>query len=237
MKWASFQSTVTSTTYHNQIIVSKDSTSMIYREDDLHIDIQCQLDNRGRSSVNFDPVVLDYFKREHGNFTFTMELYTDDDYSTPYPYWEYPVELSLGSTAYVGASVQTFSDDMVLFVDSCKATPNPDSDGNPQYQLIENSCGVDSTVQFDGQQTSGGTSRVLFSFKTFGFNGGYSTVFIHCELSICNGSDWRYSRDCQQRERRDISAPNKLSDTVPIVLGPVVLKKSVDDPKVAFETE
>ena len=67
-----------------------------------------------------------------------MALYTDGGYSTPYLNWQYPVELNLGSKVYVGASVHTFSNDMVLFVDSCKATPNPDPDVNPQYQLIEN---------------------------------------------------------------------------------------------------
>ena len=127
---------MTSTVYHNQVIASE--YGEISRKDDFSISVECELDNRGRSSVNFDPVVHDFFKREHGNFTFRMELYTDEDYSTPYQYWEYPVELSLSSSVYVGASVQTFSDDMVLFVDSCKATPNADPDCNPQYQLIEN---------------------------------------------------------------------------------------------------
>ncbi|XP_033121899.1 MAM and LDL-receptor class A domain-containing protein 1-like isoform X1 [Anneissia japonica] len=231
----SMTSTEKSTTYHNQVMAYE--TEGIIRNGDFHIAVECELDNKGRSLVGFHPAgeLQDLFKREYANFSFTMELYTDEDYSTPYPYWEYPVVLSLGSKVYVGASVQTFSDDMVIFVDSCKATPIPDMDANPQHQLIENNCGVDPTIEFDGQ-TSADTAHVFFSFESFCFN-NYPTVFVHCELSICNGSDWRCHRDCGQRKRRDFSAPDKLSDTIPIALGPMILKKSEDDSKVILETE
>ncbi|XP_033121892.1 deleted in malignant brain tumors 1 protein-like [Anneissia japonica] len=134
----SMTSTYTSTTYHNQVIASENG--VISRADDFRISVECELDNRGRSSVSFNPETEEqnFLNRQNGNFTFTMELYTSDDYSTPYSYLDYPVELSLDSNVYVGASVQTFSNDMVLFVDSCKATPNPDPDAHPEYQIIEN---------------------------------------------------------------------------------------------------
>ncbi|XP_033121895.1 ZP domain-containing protein-like [Anneissia japonica] len=234
----SMTSTLTSTTYHNQIIASE-TGGMISRKGEFHIFVECEIDNRGRSSVRFKQpeINIEHFnKRENGNFTFTMDLYTSGDYSTPYQDWSYPVELIYGSKVYVGASVQTFTNDMVLFVDSCKATPHPDPDANPQYQIIENSCGVDSTVEFGGQ-TSNHTARVFFSFDTFGFIGDYSTVFVHCQLSICNGSDSHCHRNCRQRQRRDVSAPDKLSDTVPIFLGPVILKRSDEDSKVVLDIE
>ncbi|XP_033113105.1 deleted in malignant brain tumors 1 protein-like, partial [Anneissia japonica] len=134
----SMTSTLTSTIYHNQVIASENG--VISRADDFRISVECELDNRGRSSVSFNPETEEqnFLNRQNGNFAFTMELYTSDDYSTPYSYLDYPVELSLDSNVYVGASVQTFSNDMVLFVDSCKATPNPDPDAHPQYRIIEN---------------------------------------------------------------------------------------------------
>ncbi|XP_033121426.1 ZP domain-containing protein-like [Anneissia japonica] len=234
----SMTSTPTSTTYHNQIIVSAHRNSLIHRKDDIRISVECELANKGRSSVSFDPMGTseDFTKREHGNFTFTMALYTDANYSTTYPDWQYPVEMNLGSNVFVGVSVKTFTNDMALYVDSCKATSNPDPDVHPQYKLIENSCGVDSTIQFDGQSTSNETSYVFFSFETFGFD-DFSTVFIHCQLSICNESDWRCHRDCYQRRRRDIADPDKLSDTIPIVLGPVILKRSEKDSNVILDTQ
>ncbi|XP_071963925.1 scavenger receptor cysteine-rich domain-containing protein DMBT1-like [Antedon mediterranea] len=220
------KSTLASTTYKNQVIVSNEGVSTIYRKDDSRITVECDLKNTGHSSVSFDTLGTekDYLKREHDNFTFAMELYTDSSYSTPYPSWQYPITLELGSKVFVGASVKTFSNDMVLFVDSCKATPNPDPDAQPNYDIIKNSCDTDSTVSFDGKSTDGDFSRAFFSFETFGFNGEHSTIFVHCQLSICNESDWRCSRNCNQRQRRDVTLPNKLSDSISIELGPLVLK-------------
>ncbi|XP_071963924.1 CUB and zona pellucida-like domain-containing protein 1 [Antedon mediterranea] len=235
----SFQSTLSSTTYQNQVIVSNEGVSRIYRKDDSRITVECELKNTGHSSVSFDPVGAekDFLKRDHDNFTFAMELYTDSSYSTPYPSWQYPIELELGSKVFVGASVKTFSNDMVLFVDSCKATPNPDPDAQPNYELIKNSCGVDSTVSFDGKSTSGDFSRAFFSFETFGFSGEYSTVFVHCQLSICNDSDWRCSSNFNQRQRRDVNLPNKLSDSISIELGPLVLKRPDENSEIVLDAQ
>ena len=47
----------------------------------------------------------------------------------------------------------------------------------------------------------------------------------------------RCTRDCHQRRRRDISAPDKLSDTIPIVIGPVMLKRPEDDSDVNLDTK
>ncbi|XP_033100298.1 deleted in malignant brain tumors 1 protein-like [Anneissia japonica] len=231
-------STTWSTTYRNQVIIFTHTNYEIYRKEDLHFTVECEVKNRGRAAVGFAPEGAgeDYFKRESGNLTFTMVLYTNASYSTPYSSWQYPVKLDLGSKAFVGASVETFGNDMVLFADSCKTTPNSDSDASPQYQLIENGCGVDSTVDFDGQSTVNKTSRVFFSFETFGFR-DYSTVFVHCQLFVCNGSDVQCRRDCQQRGRRDVSAPNKLSDTIPIAIGPVILKRPDDGLDVILDTK
>ncbi|XP_071963950.1 CUB and zona pellucida-like domain-containing protein 1 [Antedon mediterranea] len=126
---------------------------------------------------------------------------------------------------------------MVLFVDSCKATPNPDPDAQPKYDLIKNSCGVDSTVSFDGKSAYGDLSHAFFSFETFGFSGEYSTVFVHCLLSICNDSDWRCSRNCNQRQRRDVTVPNKLSDSISIELGPLVLKRPDTNSNIELEAK
>ncbi|XP_033114375.1 pancreatic secretory granule membrane major glycoprotein GP2-like [Anneissia japonica] len=208
-------------------------------KEDFHFTVECLVNNRGPSLVEFatmaDGEIV--FERKSGNFTFTMALYTNGSYSIPYSGRQYPVKLSLGSKVFVGASVQTFSNDMVLIVDSCKTTLNPDLHVNPQHKLIENSCAVDSTVNFDGQSTINNTSRVFFSFDIFGFSGDYSTVFVQCQLSVCNESDVQCRRDCQQPELLDVTTPKEVPDTVNVTIGPVKLNTLDDDLDVSLDAK
>ena len=66
-----------------------------------------------------------------------MSLYHNADYTDPYS--EGAVSLPLGSALYVGVSAEdAASDGFAVILESCYATPTPESDGASRFSLIQN---------------------------------------------------------------------------------------------------
>ena len=72
-----------------------------------------------------------------GVITFTFDVYDTSSYSTPYANGEFPVEVALNDYLYVEYSVKS-SAALVVFAETCKATPGPSFYSSPQYLLIDN---------------------------------------------------------------------------------------------------
>ena len=73
----------------------------------------------------------------YGNFTFNLEFFRDRNFNTPYQAEEYPIDVNLGDDLYLAASVDD-TNDLVLFIDTCWATPSANPWDNTTYQLISN---------------------------------------------------------------------------------------------------
>lgn len=73
----------------------------------------------------------------YGNFTFKMDFYESSSFSTPYTHKDYPLYMPLDEYVYLGCSVES-SADLVLMAVDCKATKDGSFYSWPQYTFIEN---------------------------------------------------------------------------------------------------
>ncbi|XP_077406113.1 beta-tectorin isoform X1 [Vanacampus margaritifer] len=91
----------------------------------------------------------------------------------------------LGSEVFIGVEAKGLSGRFRVVIENCWATPTPYSTDRRRWSLIINSCPSDDTVNiFENAKDS----RSTFKFNSFRFRGQekVSTVWLHCEVSVCD---------------------------------------------------
>ncbi|XP_078665134.1 ZP domain-containing protein-like isoform X2 [Branchiostoma floridae x Branchiostoma belcheri] len=210
--------------YSNTLTIYVNASSMIItRHHFTEISVECRLPRRKTVTVNFDPQNSSVFRSHivgRGEFIISMELYLSNSFRSPVSV--YPLSAELGQMLYVQLKVTSGDTNLQLFVDSCMATPTeqPD-DSNVLYHLIRDGCDQDSTV---ARYWSPSTMQERFGFQAFAFTSGARTVYLHCDVLLCNAADpnSRCAQGCQAGRRRREAADD--SDVYRLIQGPIVLK-------------
>jgi len=112
----------------------------------------------------------------------------------------------LNEYIYVEYSVES-SADLVIMAENCKATKDGSFYSWPQYNIIQNGCPRDNSLDYSYDPTR---SYQQFKMKTFRFFNDYDTVFFHCELLACHrySSNSRCKTSClnnRKRKRRGVT--------------------------------
>ncbi|KAG7507226.1 hypothetical protein JOB18_027736 [Solea senegalensis] len=129
-------------------------------------------------------------------------LYTKDS--------PYVIDTSeIGSEVFIGIEAKGLSSRFKVVINNCWATPTPYSTDRKRWSLIINSCSSDNTVTI---YENGKDSRSMFKFNSFRFQrlDKVSTVWLHCEVHVCDGE--RFA--CQPSPcfvRRSVSSEAELS--------------------------
>uniref|UniRef100_H3DA94 Tectorin beta n=1 Tax=Tetraodon nigroviridis TaxID=99883 RepID=H3DA94_TETNG len=92
----------------------------------------------------------------------------------------------IGSEVFIGIEAKGLSNRFKVVINNCWATPTPYSTDTKRWSLIINSCSSDSTVTiFENAKDS----RSTFKFHSFRFQRleKVSTVWLHCEVQVCDG--------------------------------------------------
>uniref|UniRef100_A0A1A8QD31 Tectorin beta n=2 Tax=Nothobranchius rachovii TaxID=451742 RepID=A0A1A8QD31_9TELE len=92
----------------------------------------------------------------------------------------------IGSEVFIGIEAKGLSNRFKVVINNCWATPTPYSTDKKRWSLIINSCSADNTVTiYDNAKDS----RSTFKFNSFRFQRleKVSTVWLHCEVQICDG--------------------------------------------------
>ncbi|XP_019719207.1 beta-tectorin isoform X2 [Hippocampus comes] len=113
-----------------------------------------------------------------GVFTNAKFLYAKE---TPYV-----IDTSeIGSEVFVGVEAKGLSGRFRVVIENCWATPTPYSTDRRRWSLIINSCPSDDTVNIFENAKDG---RSTFKFNSFRFRGQekVSTVWLHCEVHVCD---------------------------------------------------
>ncbi|XP_058476258.1 beta-tectorin isoform X1 [Solea solea] len=135
-------------------------------------------------------------------FTNSKFLYTKDS--------PYVIDTSeIGSEVFIGIEAKGLSSRFKVVINNCWATPTPYSTDRKRWSLIINSCSSDNTVTI---YENGKDSRSMFKFNSFRFQRleKVSTVWLHCEVHVCDGE--RFA--CQPSPcfvRRSVSSEAELS--------------------------
>ncbi|XP_022787832.1 uncharacterized protein LOC111327814 [Stylophora pistillata] len=118
----------------------------------------------------------------YGNFTFTMDLFKTGRYLTPYSYNDYPITVHLRDRLFLQLAVRSYQSNLVLFVDTCKATTTTDPYSVPQYIFLQRGCKLDSTLNYSYSISS----KQRFSIQAFRFIEDHPVVHLHCEVLACH---------------------------------------------------
>ncbi|KAM6964507.1 beta-tectorin [Tautogolabrus adspersus] len=92
----------------------------------------------------------------------------------------------IGSEVFMGIEAKGLSNRFKVVINNCWATPTPYSTDKKRWSLIFNSCPSDTTVTiFENAKDS----RSMFKFNSFRFQRleKVSTVWLHCEVTVCDG--------------------------------------------------
>ncbi|XP_067017056.1 uncharacterized protein [Acropora muricata] len=178
---------------------------VVTRTHKVNLKFYCTYPRRKYLSISFEPQQV-FFGDEagYGNFTFRMDFYKSGSYLSPYT--EYPIQMGLNEYVYVQYSVESGAD-LVIMAENCRATKFGAFYSWPYYNLIQNGCPTDTTVDFSYNPAS---KFQRFKFKTFRFFDDYDTVIFHCEVLACYryAPNTRCARSClssKRRRRRDVT--------------------------------
>lgn len=211
-------------TFYNKVrSVQSYSGNIITREQNVSIPFYCSY---GRKALLRNPSFKtwkNHFTASeggYGNFTFTMDLFKTGRYLTPFSYNDYPITVHLRDQLFLQLTVQSYQSNLVLFVDTCKATPTPDPYSVPQYVFLQRGCKLDSTLNYSYSISS----KQRFSIQAFRFIEDHPVVHLHCEVLAChrNTARSRCLQGCSRyRGRRDEVPGSESTQVYEMSSGPI----------------
>ncbi|CAF92912.1 unnamed protein product, partial [Tetraodon nigroviridis] len=219
-----FTNAITSFQLPNEVIVRRRS---------VNIDFSCRFPKLLSVSSSFNVHDSDYVftQSNFGTFGYRFDIYDDGNFSSKVQSSAYPVSVKLLQTLYMGIQAQSELPNVQIFVESCKGTPDDNSDNPIYYDLIKDGCAKDETLRVHpSKQTTFNFEVQSFKFSDYdqvrraSCSAGRSRwqgqgvhrlspsqVYITCYLMLCD-SDSLFSRCAQgcvkspaRRRRRGLS--------------------------------
>ncbi|NXU75793.1 DMBT1 protein, partial [Oreotrochilus melanogaster] len=116
-----------------------------------------------------------------------------------------PYYVDLKQNLFLEASLHSSDSNLVVFVDTCVASPDPHNFEIQTYDLIRHGCAKDSTYS---PYYSPHSSVARFSFSAFSFINQHPSVYLKCELVVCKERDYssRCYQGCASRYKRRVSS-------------------------------
>ncbi|NWI14414.1 DMBT1 protein, partial [Crypturellus soui] len=116
-----------------------------------------------------------------------------------------PYYIDLNQNVFLQAYLHSSDKDLMLFVDTCVASPDPYDFNTLVYYIIKNGCVRDSSFS-----TFYSPYKYLarFKFNAFEFMNRHTSVYMKCELDVCRLGDYssRCYQGCVSRSKRDLSS-------------------------------
>ncbi|XP_064173128.1 deleted in malignant brain tumors 1 protein-like isoform X2 [Anguilla rostrata] len=210
--------------YTNGVRAYKSRSGEITRQSNFKLQVLCRMEQDATAQIM-------YVARERvegnitgsGRFNVTMAFYTSGSFQ--YPVYDSPYVVSPSQYLYVQVRPRRTDSSLVLFLDTCVASPSPYDFHTRTYDLVRNGCKRDSSYY---EYSSGSREVAQFRFQAFAFLRSHAEVYLQCKVAICRANDYssRCSQGCRTRKARSLrSAAN--GETATILLGPIQLR----DPK------
>ncbi|XP_078291052.1 CUB and zona pellucida-like domain-containing protein 1 [Panthera onca] len=208
-----------SITYTNIItLIPSSASEVITRQKHLQIVLKCEMERNSTVEMMYiteDDIIQN--QNVLGKYNTSMALFESNSFEKPL--LESPYYVDLNQTLFVQVSVHTSDPDLVVFLDTCIASPTSNF-ASPTYDLIRSGCSRDETCEV--YPFSGHHGR--FQFNAFKFLRNLGSVYLQCKILICDSSDHqsRCNQGCVSRRKRDISSYKWKADSV---IGPIRLKR------------
>uniref|UniRef100_A0A8C2FWR8 CUB and zona pellucida-like domain-containing protein 1 n=1 Tax=Cyprinus carpio TaxID=7962 RepID=A0A8C2FWR8_CYPCA len=205
--------------YTNNVRASQSQSGEITRQSQFLLHVGCRMEP--------DTMVQIFYKaRENinanitgtGHFGANIAFYTSNSFYQQI--YDSPYEVNLNQLLYVQITLNRPDNSLLLFLDTCVASPNPNDFKDRSYDLLRNGCPRDNTYY---SYTSGEHYYAQFSFRAFKFLRTHAYVYLQCKVIICPGNDYnsRCRQGCRFRRKRSLDS---TYHTNTVTLGPIKLK-------------
>ncbi|XP_009920884.2 CUB and zona pellucida-like domain-containing protein 1 [Haliaeetus albicilla] len=208
-----------SITYTNVISLSA-TGNIITRQKSVQIIAKCKMENNSTLEVIYitkNNIIQN--TTAVGKYSVSMSFYDSDTFSKPVS--ESPYYVDLNQTLFAQVSLHSTDANLLVFVDTCIASPQPDF-GSLTYDLIRSGCNKDDTVVTYPPLEHYGR----FKFNAFRFLQSSPSVYLQCDILICDSKNpnSRCTEGCISRQKRAISAYTWKTNTI---VGPIRLKRDL----------
>ncbi|XP_012410567.1 deleted in malignant brain tumors 1 protein [Trichechus manatus latirostris] len=105
---------------------------------------------------------------------------------------------------FLQATLHSHDPNLMLFVDTCVASPDPQDFTTVKYELIQQGCIKDNTyTNLHSRQKN----VAQFKFNAFSFLNSYDVVYLQCKIAVCKVGDYssRCAPGCARRSKRGTS--------------------------------
>ncbi|XP_042565558.1 deleted in malignant brain tumors 1 protein isoform X2 [Clupea harengus] len=206
--------------YQNAVRGHGSSSGEITRQSGFKLSVACHMEKDSVSQIMYEAFEgIDFNITGTGRFNTTMAFFTSGSFYQQI--YESPYKVSLNEYMYVQVSLRRDDSSLVLFLDTCVASPNPhDYADYRAYYLLVNGCPRDNTFS---SHVSGSRSYARFSFQAFKFLRAHPSVYLQCKVLICPANDYnsRCRQGCRTRKTRSLGSQHQ---TATMVLGPITLE-------------
>ncbi|XP_041920839.1 deleted in malignant brain tumors 1 protein-like [Alosa sapidissima] len=214
--------------YENAVRAYSTSSGEITRHSSkFKLSVICHMEKDSVSQIMYVAKEISSFNiTGTGRFNTTMAFYTSGSFYQQIH--DNPYYVNLNQYMYVKVSLRRPDSSLVLFLDTCVASPNPhDYADYRAYYLLVNGCPKDTTYY---SYVSGSESHAGFRFQAFEFLRAHEYVYLQCKVIICPKNDYnsRCRDGCRTRKARSLDSEHH---TATMVLGPIRLK-GVENPMV-----
>uniref|UniRef100_A0A8C6J312 Uncharacterized protein n=1 Tax=Melopsittacus undulatus TaxID=13146 RepID=A0A8C6J312_MELUD len=196
---------------------------IIKRQRDLYLSVSCKILRNTWVQATYianDTINVNESLSQYGRYSMNLTFYNSSSFL--WPVHDFPYYVDLNQNLFLQASLHSSDPDLVVFVDTCVASPDPNNFRTLTYELIRSGCVKDPTYS---SYYSPYSSVARFAFNAFSFVNQHQSVYLQCELVVCRTYDYssRCYQGCVNRFKRDSgSSHEKMS----VVVGPVQLREA-----------
>ncbi|XP_074928780.1 scavenger receptor cysteine-rich domain-containing protein DMBT1-like [Chelonoidis abingdonii] len=212
------------TIMYSNLIKATSSGYIIKREKDLHLHVNCKMLQNTWKEIMYVAQdvaedVTEVNETQYSRYNVTISFYKSPSFSRPV--YDSPYYVRLNQNLFLQASIHSSDPNLVLFLDTCVASPDPNDFTTVTYDIIRRGCARDPTY---GTYYSPYSSIVRFKFNSFKFVNQYSSVYLQFKMVVCRVYDYssRCYQGCIPRSKRDTSS---YQEKVDVVVGPIELWK------------
>ncbi|KAM6306118.1 scavenger receptor cysteine-rich domain-containing protein DMBT1-like [Aegotheles albertisi] len=208
------------TIIYSNVIRGSSSGSVITRNRNLHLHINCKMLQNTLAQITY--IADDNFEvneTQYDRYDVNLTFYHSSYFSRPVN--ESPYYVDINQNLFLEAYLHSSDPNLVLFLDTCVASPDPHNFTTVTYDIIRNGCVRDSTYT---TYYSPYRHIVRFRFSAFQFVRNHPSVYLQCELVVCRANDYssRCYQGCISRSKRQASFGQQ---SVTVVAGPVQLRQ------------
>ncbi|KAI8513949.1 hypothetical protein Bbelb_082730 [Branchiostoma belcheri] len=183
----------------------------------------CNYERKEWVDATFLPIPggLNFTEEGFGQLEVRLSMFATRQYQRQYRADQYPIHLRLRQHVYMQLEVQGHGQKLSVLALNCKATMSPSPNDSLQYQLIRDGCASDPTLKTYDVDDPG---KERFGFEAFRFIREVRTVYVHCEVLVCDAADSgsRCAQGCVRRGKRAAGEVDMRGRHM-IYQGPIVL--------------